>query len=44
MEFYSKLDQNVSRLLARVNGVVRVQEEERQQLTQSTSKKAAEAR
>jgi hypothetical protein len=34
----------VSRLLSRVNGVVKVQEEERQQLTQSTTKKAAEAR
>jgi hypothetical protein len=44
LEFYSKLEQNVSRLLARVNGVVRVQEEERQQLTQSTNNKAAQAR
>ncbi len=34
----------MSRLLSRVNGVVKVQEEERQQLTQSTTKKAAEAR
>ncbi len=44
LEFYCKLDENVSRLLSRVNGVVKVQEEERQQLTQSTTKKAAEAR
>jgi hypothetical protein len=44
LEFYCKLDENVSRLLSRVNGVVKVQEEERQQLTQSTNKKAAEAR
>ena len=44
LEFYDKLDGNVSKLLDRVKGVVKVQAEERNQIMQSSEKKAAEAR
>ena len=44
LEFYDKLDGNVSKLLDRVKGVVKVQDEDRNQILQSSEKKAAEAR
>jgi len=44
LEFYDKLEVNVSKLLARVGGVVKVQEEDRQANMVETEKKAAEAR
>merc|ERR1719318_841878 len=44
LEFYDKLDVNVSKLLARVGGVVKVQEEERTQQMTSSAQKAADAR
>merc|ERR550519_790025 len=44
LEFYEKLEVNVDKLLARVGGYGKVQEEERQALMKTTEKKAAEAR
>ena len=44
LEFYDKLEGNVSKLLDRVKGVVKVQEEERNQILKTSEQKAAEAR
>ena len=44
LEFYDKLDGNVSKLLDRVKGVVKVQDEERTQILATSEQKAAEAR
>jgi len=44
LEFYDKLDVNVSKLLARVGGVVKVQEEERNQQMSSSTQRAQDAR
>ena len=44
LEFYDKLDGNVSKLLDRVKGVVKVQDEERTQILTTSEQKAAEAR
>ena len=44
LEFYDKLDGNVSKLLDRVKGVVKVQNEERTQVLRTSEQKAAEAR
>ena len=43
LEFYDKLEANVSKLLARVGGVVKVQEEERTAQLSSSAMKAADA-
>ena len=43
LEFYDKLEANVSKLLARVGGVVKVQEEERAAQLNSSAMKAADA-
>ena len=44
LEFYAKLEKNVNKLLSRVEGVIKVQVEERNQLLDSSAKKIAEAR